>query len=114
MKSFLKFGCAFVGGALFVLLILYLFYLRTNSSDTEELSFVVQYIEVKGRQGDVILHTGMPKDSVRMLVGKPNSIDMNSSIWGVFEGWDYNIRNGSMPDLEINFINGVLTSVRQN
>jgi hypothetical protein len=35
----------------------------------------VQYIEVKGKKGNVTLHTGMPKHSVKILVGKPDEVN---------------------------------------
>jgi len=68
----------------------------------------VQYIEVKGKKGNVTLHTGMPKDSVRILVGKPDNVELRS-YGNALEDWGYKIRNNYVPDLEINFEAGKLT-----
>ncbi len=73
----------------------------------------VQYIEVKGKKGNVTLHTGMTKDSVRILVGKPDNVALRS-YGNALEDWGYKIRNNYMPDLEINFEAGKLKSLRQN
>jgi hypothetical protein len=73
----------------------------------------VQYIEVKGKKGNVTLHTGMTKDSVRILVGKPDNVELRS-YGNALEDWGYKIRNNYMPDLEINFEAGKLKSLRQN
>lgn len=52
----------------------------------------VQYIEVKGKRGNVTLHTGMTKDSVRILVGKPDNVELRS-YGNALEDWGYKIRN---------------------
>jgi len=82
--------------------------LENLSQDAE-----VQYIEVKGRKGNVTLHTGMTKDSVRILVGKPDNVELRS-YGNALEDWGYKIRNNYVPDLEINFEAGKLKSLRQN
>ncbi|MDR0895906.1 MAG: hypothetical protein LBN06_11510 [Prevotellaceae bacterium] len=114
MKSCLKLGCAFITGAAFVLLILYVVYLKVAPADNESLPVEAQYVEVNGRKGNVTLRIGMPKDSVRMLVGKPSSVDLRSHGFGTFEDWGYKLKNNYISDLEIHFMDGVLTSVRQN
>ena len=55
----------------------------------------VQYIEVKGKKGNVTLHTGMTKDSVRILVGKPDNVELRS-YGNALEDWGYKIRNSSV------------------
>ena len=77
----------------------------------------VQYVEIKGKKGVVAVHTGMPKDSVKMLVGKPDKVDMNTIGSVVYENWGYVIskRYGyGISDLDFRFENGLVTSVDQN
>ena len=59
------------------------------------------------------LHTGMTKDSVRILVGKPDNVALRS-YGNALEDWGYKIRNNYVPDLEINFQAGKLKSLRQD
>ncbi len=72
-----------------------------------------QYIEVKGKKGNVTLHTGMTKDSVLILVGKPDNVALRS-YGNALEDWGYKIRDRYVPDLEINFEAGKLKSLRQD
>lgn len=124
MKQFL----IFIGGMVAGALLLYAIGFRKESSVREKLgrelietlsdNFTnqeadVQYIEVKGRKGNVTLHTGMTKDSVRILVGKPDNVELRS-YGNALEDWGYKIRNNYVPDLEINFEGGKLKSLRQN
>jgi hypothetical protein len=124
MKQFLIFFGGMVAGAL----LLYAIGFRKESSVREQLgrelieklshnltnqAAEVQYIEVKGKKGSVTLHTGMTKDSVRILVGKPDNVELRS-YGNALEDWGYKIRNKYIPDLEINFEAGKLKSLRQN
>ncbi len=123
MKQFLFFIGGMVAGAL----LLYAIGFRKESSVREQLgrelvetlshNFTkqeaeVQYIEVKGKKGNETLHTGMTKDSVRILVGKPDNVELRS-YGNALEDWGYKIRNNYVPDLEINFEAGKLKSLRQ-
>ena len=83
----------------------------SNNLTTQEAE--VQYIEIKGKKGNVTLHTGMTKDSVRILVGKPDNVELRS-YGNALEDWGYKIRNNIYPDLEINFEAGKLKSLRQD
>ena len=91
MKQFL----IFIGGMVAGALLLYAIGFRTESSLKEQLSrelietlshnlanlnqeAEIQYIEVKGKKGNVTLHTGMLKDSVQILVGKPDEVNLNT------------------------------------
>ena len=74
----------------------------------------VQYIEIKGKKGRVTVHTGMPKDSVELLVGKPDEVDMDTYGSYVVERWGYKIVDKYYPDLRIEFKNGTLTNLDQN
>ena len=124
MKQFL----IFIGGMIAGALLLYAIGFRKESSVREQIArqlieklsdnsanqdAEVQYIEVKGKKGNVILHTGMTKDSVRLLVGKPNNVALRS-YGNALEDWGYKIRNNYVPDLEINFEAGKLKSLRQD
>ena len=124
MKQFL----IFIGGMIAGALLLYAIGFRKESSVREQLArqlieklsdnsanqdAEVQYIEVKGKKGNVTLHTGMTKDSVRLLVGKPDNVALRS-YGNALEDWGYKIRNNYVPDLEINFEAGKLKSLRQD
>ena len=124
MKQFFIFISGFIAGAL----LLYAIGFRKESSVREQIArqlieklsdnsanqdAEVQYIEVKGKKGNVTLHTGMTKDSVRILVGKPDNVELRS-YGNALEDWGYKIRNNYVPDLEINFEAGKLKSLRQN
>lgn len=124
MKQFL----IFIGGMVVGALLLYAIGFRKESSVREQIArelveklshnfasqeAEVQYIEVKGKKGNVTLHTGMTKDSVRILVGKPDNVELRS-YGNALEDWGYKIRNNYVPDLEINFEAGKLKSLRQN
>jgi hypothetical protein len=120
----------FIGGMIAGALILYAIGFRTESSVKEQFrrelietlsnnlanlnqEANVQYIEVRGRKGNVTLHTGMSKDSVRILLGKPDEVELRS-YGNALEDWGYKIKNRYMSDLEINFEDGKLKSLRQN
>ncbi|MBS0645301.1 MAG: hypothetical protein JSR97_01750 [Verrucomicrobia bacterium] len=124
MKQFL----IFIGGMIAGALLLYAIGFRKESSVREQIArqlieklsdnsanqdAEVQYIEVKGKKGNVTLHTGMTKDSVRLLVGKPDNVALRS-YGNALEDWGYKIRNNYVPDLEINFEAGKLKSLRQD
>ncbi len=120
----------FIGGMVAGALLLYAIGFRTESSLKEQLKWElietfskniinenqeaeVQYIEIKGKKGNVTVHTGMSKDSVRKLVGKPDNVELRS-YGNALEDWGYKIRNSYLPDLTINFEDGKLKSLRQD
>jgi hypothetical protein len=118
----------FIGGMVAGALLLYAIGFRKESSVREQLGrelietlsnnlknkeAEVQYIEIKGKKGNVTLHTGMTKDSVRILLGKPDNVELRS-YGNALEDWGYKIRNNYVPDLDINFEAGKLKSLRQN
>ena len=124
MRQFL----IFIGGMAAGALLLYAIGFRKESSVREQLGreliqalandfakqeAEVQYIEIKGKKGNVTVHTGMTKDSVRILVGKPDNVRLRS-YGNALEDWGYRIRNKYVPDLEINFEAGKLKSLRQD
>ncbi len=116
-----------ISGALLLYSILYM----RNNSDEEQLRQQmietlsnkltsldkepdVQYIEVTGKKGDVTLHTGMPKDSVKILLGKPDEVNLYEIANTHHENWGYKLTKRYTADLEIDFKNGELTGVQQN
>jgi hypothetical protein len=127
----------FIGGMVAGALLLYAIGFRTEGSLKEQLrrelietlsnnpgnldqEAEVQYIEVKGKKGNVTLHTGMPKDSVKILVGKPDEVNLDEIGNIHFEKWCYKMTNKhgvpreyQMPDLNIDFKDGKLNGVRQ-
>jgi len=130
MKQFL----IFIGGMVAGALLLYAIGFRTESSVKEQLrrelietlshnlanlnqGAEVQYIEVKGKKGNVTLHTGMPKDSVQILIGKPDKVDLHTTGGYAFENWGYIINKtygSKIADLDIDFVDGKLRSVHQD
>jgi hypothetical protein len=121
----------FIGGMIAGALLLYTIGFRTESSVKEQLKqelierlshnlenlnqeAEVQYVEVKGKKGNVTLHTGMPKDSVQILVGKPDKVDLHSIGNTTYETWGYKLKNNYLSDLDIEFKDGKLKSIRQD
>ena len=127
MKQFL----IFIGGMVAGAILLYAIGFRTESSVKEQLKqdlierlshnlenlnqeAEVQYIEVKGKKGNVTLHTGMPKDSVKILIGKPDEVDLRSIGSIAYETWGYKLKNNYISNLDIKFEDGKLKSIRQD
>ena len=62
----------------------------------------VQYIEIRGKKANVRIHTGMTKDSVRIIIGKPDKVDLRTYSNSTTETWGYFIKNKreyQLPDL---------------
>src|SRR5262245_30678931 len=125
MKIFLIFIGGMVAGGLLV----YTISIRRESTQKEQLKQQlietvsdnlrelnqkpeIQFVEVKGKKGNVTLHTGMLKDSVQILVGKPDAVNLRSYGNTTLEDWGYKISNRYLSDLDINFEDGKLNSVR--
>lgn len=121
----------FIGGMVAGALLLYAIGFRTESSVREQLGQElietlsqnlenlnqeagIQYVEVKGKKGNVTIHTGMPKDSVQLLVGKPDKVNLYSIGNTTHETWGYKLKNNYLSDLDIEFEDGKLKSVRQD
>lgn len=90
--------------------------IETLSQSIESLneSAEVQYVEIRGKKGIVTLYTVMPKDSVKLLVGKPDEIDLNNIGNASYEKWGYKLKNQYVSDLDIDFRDGKLKGIRQN
>ncbi len=130
-KQLLIFIGGMVTGALLLYIILYIISVRTESSEKEQLKqqlietislgltdinkkAEVQYVEINGKKGNVTLHTGMLKDSVQILVGKPDKVTMFSIRNSTHESWGYKIKDKYLSDLDIEFVDGKLEGVNQN
>jgi len=131
----MKFLSGFIVGVLSTFLVLYIISISSDYSEKEMLrkklmselmnsldkEVQVQYIEVKGMKGNVTLHTGMSKDSVQILVGKPDEVRLNTIGSSTYEHWGYKINNKyglskefQISDLTIDFVDGKLKGVRQD
>lgn len=87
-----------------------------DESDTDENEQRnIQSFELTTKNGIVKLHTYMSKDSVQILMGRPQSTDINDYGFNeeVFETWKYKGTNRYIDEFTIEFTNGKLKSVRQ-
>jgi hypothetical protein len=75
----------------------------------------IQSFELTTKKGIVNLHTYMPKDSVKALMGRPQSTDVDNYGYKdeVRETWRYRGSNNYIDEFTIEFTNGKLKSVRQ-
>jgi hypothetical protein len=113
MKSILIFIFGFIAGVFATIFFVFLIGLGIKAKDNEVERKVVQKIEVKGKKGSVILYVGIPKDSVELLVGKPDEVRLNNIGDMTMEDWGYKLKNKYISDLDISFKDGRMTSVDQ-
>lgn len=137
MKQIFIFIGGVLTGALLVFLFLYVISIETETSEEKQLKqqlietfsnilidldeeIEIQYIEVKGKKGIATLHTGMSKDSVKTLLGKPDEVSLKTIMNSARESWGYKINNKfgfpkeyQISDLTIDFIDGKLEAVSQ-
>lgn len=74
-------------------------------------NYNIQYIEVTGKNGPATLHNYMSKDSVQILLGKPDEADMRTLPMDIVrEEWKYRTKEGR---IYIEFENGMLINVNQ-
>lgn len=75
----------------------------------------IQYIDIRGKHGEVTVHTYMSKDSVKILVGKPTRVSLMTIGNDAHEDWIYEFsgegRYGSTRELNISFVNGKLRDI---
>lgn len=114
MNTFFKIAIGFVIGVVFSVGILLLFALFAQSKEDSYNKQNSQWFDLSTKNGVVTLHTGMPKDSVRILMGVPRTTDVteigNSRI---VETWKYKGRNRYLDEFTFDFVNGELKSVNQ-
>ncbi|WP_281234337.1 hypothetical protein [Flavobacterium gelatinilyticum] len=136
MNTFLKISLGFVLGVVCTIGVLYIIVATQNTEENqlqEEIrmkalknlnqSFAdfdedeqrnIQSFELTTKKGIVKLHTYMPKDSVQILMGRPQSTDINDYGYGeTHEVWKYKGTNKYVDEFTIEFINGKLKSVNQ-
>lgn len=82
--------------------------------DRSEVDKKVTTIEITGKNGEVTLYTGMPKDSVKLLLGKPDEVDLREIGHTFYESWGYKIKNEYYPDLMIEFEDGRMKELSQD
>lgn len=84
----------------------------TENVEPSRLSSIDE-VEIKGRKGYVFLHAGMPKDSVKMLVGKPDKTSFDNDYNGKKERWEYKFHDNGLRILLIDFVNGRLNRISE-
>ena len=113
----LKIGCGFIAGAFFMLILMGVFYYSRPSGfafnaiedNLTEEQQDVRTFNVRSKKGKATIHTGMPKDSVILLLGEPTefmSTDYMDEISYRYGNYDLNV-------LKIEFENGKVKSVYQ-
>ncbi|MBW7844518.1 MAG: hypothetical protein H3C45_02505 [Bacteroidia bacterium] len=87
----------------------------SDSGTNEAEQINIQSFELTTEKGIVKLHTYMPKDSVQILMGRPQSTDINDYGYKgeVHETWRYKGTNRYIDEFTIEFKNGKLKSVSQ-
>lgn len=138
MNTFLKISLGFVLGVVCTIGVLYIIAATQNTEENrlrEEIRMKalknlnqsfgesdtdkdeqrnIQSFELTTKNGIVKLHTYMPKDSVKILMGRPQSTDINDYGYGeAHETWKYKGTNRYVDEFTIEFTNGKLKSVRQ-
>jgi len=85
---------------------------KSNTGENEQRN--IQSFELTTKKGIVKLHTYMSKDSVQILMGRPQSTSINDYGQGeVRETWNYKGTNRYVDEFTIEFADGKLKSVRQ-
>ena len=139
MKTFLKISLGFVLGVVSTIGVLYIISLKQNTEENrlqEEIRMKalknlnqsldesgtneneqrnIQSFELTTKKGIVKLHTNMSKDSVQILMGRPQTTDINDYGYNgeVHETWRYMGTNRYIDEFTFKFINGNLKSVSQ-
>jgi len=142
MNTFLKIAIGFVSGIICTIVGLYIIGMTQNTEEEQLKEDVrisalkslknildnsekeleddfekknIQFFELSTKKGVVKLHTYMSKDSVQLLMGRPQSTDVD--VWDfndeVRETWKYKGRNRTFDEFTMKFVNGELVSVDQ-
>ena len=83
-------------------------------SDEETPRHNIHSFELSTKNGIIKLHTYMSKDSVQILMGRPQSTDIQDiGGMGVYETWKYKGRNQYVDEFTLRFKDGELESVHQ-
>jgi hypothetical protein len=139
LNTFLKIGLSFVLGVICTIGVLYVISITQNTEENrlrEEIRIQalknlnqslngsytdengeqnIQSFELTTKKGIVTLRTYMPKDSVKILMGRPRSTDIRNNEYNgeVSETWKYKGTNRYVDEFTIEFSNGKLKSVDQ-
>lgn len=139
MSTFLKIGLGFVLGVICTLGVLYAISIIQNTEENQLRDEIriqalkslnkslnennrdvieeqnIQSFELTTKKGIVKLRTYMHKDSVKILMGRPQTTNIhNNELNGkVEETWKYKGSNKYVDEFTIEFSNGKLISVRQ-
>lgn len=102
-------GCLLVLGVMILIsTLLMVSGIGSDSSDNQ------QPFEVMTKKGVVKLHLGMPKDSLVLLVGKPDDIKSHSVGNTVIVEYGYKVKEDYLsPDLKFTFEDGKLREFSQ-
>lgn len=73
----------------------------------------IQYFEVKGKKGRVIMHTEISKDSAKILLGKPTKTEMDNYYNSINETWNYDLNYDEITDFKVQFRNGLLQEISE-
>ena len=139
MNTFLKIGLGFVLGVICTLGVLYIISITQNTEENQlreeiriralknlnqslDKSYTyengeqnIQSFELTTKKGIIKLRTYMFKDSVKILMGRPQSTDIRNNEYNgeVSETWKYKGTNRYVDEFTIEFSNGKLKSVEQ-
>jgi len=134
MNTFLKIALGFVLGVVCTVGVLYIIAATKNTEENrlrEEARMKAlknlnqsfgesdadgneQSFELTTKNAIVKLHTSMSKDSVQILMGRPQATDVSKGFNGdVEETWKYKGTNRYVEEFTIQFTNGKLESVHQ-
>ena len=83
---------------------------KGSSDDKESLSSPVQYFQVTNGKKEVTIHTGMPRDSVILLLGQPTEFDCTK----YHDRISYRYGKYGSCETEIEFNNGKVSSVSRD
>lgn len=103
--SCLKLGCGFIM-ALWIISFFIAFALALCGNEEAD---PIEYFQVTNGKKEVTIHTGMPKDSVILLLGQPTEFDSNN----YRDEITYNYGMMGLSSLTIEFENGKVSSVRK-
>ena len=116
----LKIGCGFIAGAFFMLILMGAFFYFGPSQDMDKVyndfedyaeeQQDIRTFNVRSKKGKATIHTGMPKDSVLLLLGEPTEFMSND----IMDNISYRYGNYDLNVLKIEFENGKVKSVSQH
>lgn len=118
----LKVGCGFILGIVCTFFFLSIFYFASapKIEDTDfddEMPTLygdskgdIQYFNVRSKKGKATIHTGMPKDSVILLLGEPTEFMSSDYIDEI----TYRYGNYDLNSLRIEFRKGKVKSISQH